>query len=70
MVKNRRSLQRNGQPRKKASTATERQDQRRKKLREDPEKYANYLLKQNMLMQKKRENMNELQKAERKSKES
>ena len=69
MVKNRRSLQGNGQLRKKAMTAAERQDLRKKKLREDPEKYANYPLKQKMLMQKKRENMSELQKAERKSKE-
>ena len=52
-------------------TAAERQDQRRKKLiREDPEKYANCLLKQKALMQRKRENMSELQIAERKSKEN
>ena len=44
MVKNRRSFQGNAQPRKKAMTAAEKHDQRRKKLREDLEKYANYLL--------------------------
>ena len=71
-MKNKRTLQEQEPQgtKKKSMTAAERQQERSKKLKEDPEKYQEYLLKQKELMQKKRSSMSAVRKRKIKEKET